>query len=158
MTGTLHHKVRLPLLFCRISLFLVYLAWTWDKLFNPSHGAGISARHYGLDWVTPELMFALGFAELVFILVFLLGFLKRPVRALIVGLSLISAFGPLVRTNYIGFLKATEATPLDRVSGLYHAQYLLPSLCMVVAAIVIYALRDYDTMWSFSKADRALKS
>lgn len=158
MVDHLEDKLRLPLFFCRVSLFLVYLAWTWDKLFNPSHGAGISSRHYGLDWVTPELMFAVGVAELAFILVFLLGFLKRPVRALIIVLSLISAFGPLVRTNYIGFLKATEDTPLDRVSDLYHAQYLLPTLCMVVAAIIVYALRDYDTLFSFSKKDRALKA
>lgn len=156
MSGLIQ-KVRLPLFFCRLSIFLVYLAWTWDKLFNPSHGAGISKRHYGLDWVTPEVMFAVGVAELGFILLLLFGFLKRPVRAIIVVLSCISAFGPLVRTNYFGFLKATEATPLDKVSGLYHAYYLLPSLCMVVAAIVIYALRDYDTLWSFSKKDRGLK-
>lgn len=155
MNVDLRERVRLPLFLCRVSLFLVYLAWTWDKLFNARHGAGIMNRHYGLDFVTTEMVFALGFFELVFILALLFGFFKRPVRAGIIIFSLISAFGPMVRRGYVAFLTAPEGADLDRVSHLFLPYYLYPTLCMVVCSIVIYALRDYDTLYSFSKKDRA---
>ena len=51
MTNDLIKKIRLPLFGCRLSLFLVYLAWTWDKLFNAKHGASIMNRHYSMEFV-----------------------------------------------------------------------------------------------------------
>ncbi len=158
VSGNIANRIRLPLFFLRASLFIVYLAWTWDKLFNPGHGAGIMNRHYSLDFITPEMVFALGFIEFVFILALLLGLLKRPVRALVIVLSLISAFGPMIRGGYIVFLQAPDGGRLDAVSGLFLPYSLMPTLCMVVASIVIYAMRDYDTLWSFSKKDRALNA
>lgn len=158
MSEALKQKIQLPLFFCRLSVFLVYLAWTWDKLFNAAHGAGIMRKHYSLDFVTTEMVFALGFAELLFILAILLGFYKRITRGLILIFSLISAFGPLVRAGYMLFLQAPDGAKLDKTSDLFLPYFLYPGLAMLVCCFVIYIMRDYDTLFSYSKADRALKS
>jgi hypothetical protein len=153
MTNDLINKIRFPLFTCRLSIFLVYLAWTWDKLFNAAHGASIMNRHYSLDFVTAPMVFGLGFLELVFILVFLLGFYKRIVRGLIIIFCVISTFGPKVVDAYIRFFDPAQ-TELDSISQLFHPQFLLPAFCMLICSIVIYVMRDYDTLYSFSKADR----
>ena len=147
MTDSLKAKVRLPLFVCRLSLVLVYLAWTYDKFFNAKHGASIMNRHYGLDFVTAPMVFGLGFLELVFVLAILFGLYKRVTRGLLIIFSVISVFGPKVMRGYFRYLDPSE-TALDKVSQLFHPHFLLPAFCMLVCSITIYVMRDYDTLYS----------
>ncbi len=154
MTNDLIKKIRLPLFGCRLSLFLVYLAWTWDKLFNAKHGASIMNRHYSMEFVTESMVFALGFIELVFVLAFFFGFYKRITYGLLIVFCAISTFGPKVTGGYMRYLDPSY-TNLDSTSGLFALQFLLQAFCMLICSIVMYVMRDYDTLYSFSKADRA---
>ena len=147
MTDDLKTKVRLPLFICRLSLVVVYLAWTYDKLFNAKHGAGIMNRHYGLDFVTTQMVFGLGFLELVFVLAILFGFYKRITRGLLVIFSAISVFGPKVMSGYSRYLDP-DATIVEKGSQIFHPHFLLAAFCMLVCSIIIYVMRDYDTLYS----------
>ena len=147
MTDDLKAKVRLPLFVCRLSLVLVYLSWTYDKFFNAKHGASIMNRHYGLDFVTAPMVFGLGFLELAFVFAIMFGFYKRITRGLLIIFSVISVFGPKVMGAYLRFLDPA-ATELDAVSGFFHPYFLLPAFCMLVCSIIIYVMRDYDTLYS----------
>ena len=147
MDDSLKAKVRLPLFVCRLSLVLVYLTWTYDKFFNAKHGASIMNRHYGLDFVTAPMVFGLGFLELIFVLAILFGFHKRITRGLLVIFSAISVFGPKVMNGYLRYLDP-DATIVEKGSQIFHPHFLLPAFCMLVCSIIIYAMRDYDTLYS----------
>lgn len=143
---------------CRfLSAALVYswfiLLGLGISIFNAKHGASIMNRHYSLDFVTPQMVFGLGFLELVFILAILLGFYKRITRGLVMMFSLISVFGSKVTRGYLRYLDPAE-TELDKVNQLFNPHFLLMAFCMLGCSVVIYVMRDYDTLYSFSKADR----
>ena len=111
-------------------------------------------RHYSMEFVTESMVFALGFIELVFVLAFFLGFYKRITYGLLMVFCAISTFGPKVTGGYMRYLDPSY-TNLDSISGLFALQFLLQAFCMLICSIVIYVMRDYDTLYSFSKADRA---
>ena len=148
-------KIGLPLFLCRFGVFFVFLAWTWDKLFNARHAAGIFQRFYKMTFVTEGMVLAVGLAELALLLVVLLGFYKRISRGLMIIFSSVTTFSIL--TGVMKFFEPGNSN-LDRRSGEFVEFFLLPTFAMLVCAIVIYALRKEDTKFSFSKEDRALNA
>ena len=69
-------KLRLSLLLLRLGVFIVMFMWTLDKLVNPDHAIGIYKQFYFLSGVPTGIMYALGAAEMVIILGFVVGFMN----------------------------------------------------------------------------------
>lgn len=136
-----HFRLRLSLLLCRLSVAVVFLAWTYDKLkvgFGLP-GIGVSDRinvdYYNMD--LPSIFFAIvGVIHISVILTLLLGVFRRVGRAYVLILSII----PFLLPKYW--------------SGLYEAVFVVahPTIlffsatAFVACAYMIFALRDYDTL------------
>jgi len=56
-------RISLVLFLNRLSVFLVMLLGTLDKLLNPSHAARVMERFYFLPGVSQTLLFVLGGIE-----------------------------------------------------------------------------------------------
>ncbi len=70
---------RLPraLLLLRLSVFLVMFMWTLDKLLNPAHSSQVYEYFYGVGGLGHGVFYAIGVAELVLVVAFVIGFRKR---------------------------------------------------------------------------------
>ncbi len=158
MSTEIQNKLRLPLLMCRFGVLIVFVAWGWDKIFNARHGAGIFNKYYHLPFeVTETMIIGAGILQMVFILVVFFGLFKRITRAMLMFFSGFTTFIPLLLNAYAKFFDPSNVT-LDRRSGVFLEFFLLPTVAMFVCAIIIYVLRDYDTMYSLNKKDRELKA
>ena len=63
-------RISRALLLLRLSVFLVMLMWTMDKLLNPAHAAQVYTYFYGFGGLGPGVFYAIGAAELLLILGF----------------------------------------------------------------------------------------
>jgi hypothetical protein len=70
-------RISRALLLLRLSVFLVMLMWTMDKLLNPAHAAQVYTYFYGIGGLGPGVFYAIGAAELLLLLGFVVGFQKR---------------------------------------------------------------------------------
>ena len=122
---------RLPvaLLTLRLGVFVVMLMWTLDKFIRPEHSARVFANFYGLSGLEQPLFYAIGAAESLLILGFLLGVAKRLTYAAVLVLHAISTF-----SSYKQYLH-----PFDNL--LFFAAWP-----MLAACFALYYLRDYDTL------------
>lgn len=127
---------RLPvaLLFLRLGVFVVMLMWTLDKLVKPEHAANVFKKFYFISGFDQGMFFAIGIVELVIILAFVAGFIKRWTYGIVLllhAVSTLSAFG-----NY-----------LDPWSNLL----FFAAWPMLAACFALYYLRDADTLWVVDK-------
>ena len=158
MSTAIQNKLRLPLFMCRFGVLIVFVAWWWDKIFNARHGAGIFNKYYHLPFeVNEQMIVAAGILQMAFILVIFLGLFKRITRGMLMFFSGFTTFIPLLLNAYAKFFDPSNFV-LDRKSGVFLEFFLLPTVAMFVCAIIIYVLRDYDTMFSLNKNDRKLEA
>lgn len=134
-------KDRLPatLLVLRFLVFGFFLFWTLEKFVNPERAAGIYRMAYS---VRPgdALVVLMGTLELALILAFVVGFQKRWVRAILLGIMTVAAMAPA----------RFYPTPFDDHILLYYAA--IPTLAIV---FMLYYLRDYDTIWTLGERQTA---
>lgn len=127
-------RLRLALLTLRLSVFLVMFVWTLDKMLAPGHAAGVFERFYGIGDLGPKAMYAIGAAELVIILGFVLGWARRFTYAAVLVFHAVSTL-------------ASFPMYLDPAKGrLFYAAWP-----MLAACFTLYLLRDSDTLWSLGK-------
>ena len=129
-------RVRLPLLILRLGVFVVMFVWTLDKFLNPKHTAAVFGKFFHISGVSPEISYAMGAAELLLIIGFIIGFKKRATYGMVFllhGISTLSA--------YPQYLSAFQGTGL-----LFYAAWP-----MLAACFALYALRDLDVLWTVSK-------
>lgn len=127
---------RLPvaLLFLRLGVFVVMLMWTLDKLVKPEHAANVFKKFYFISGFDHSMFLAIGIVELVVILAFVAGFMKRWTYGIVLllhAVSTLSAFG-----NYLN--------PWSNL--LFYAAWP-----MLAACFALYYLRDADTLWVVDK-------
>jgi hypothetical protein len=124
---------RLPrvLLALRLSVFLVMLMWTIDKLIRPEHAGAVFEHFYSLSGFGRAAFLALGLAELLLLLAFVAGAWKRVSYGLVLLLHAIST-----ASSYRQYLAPFEGTNL-----LFFAAWP-----MLAAAWGLYLLRDEDTL------------
>lgn len=120
-------RLPLALFVLRIGIFIVFLVWTLDKLLIPKHAALIYQKYYFMN-DTASMMFLVGVAELVFIIGFLIGFMKRWTYGIVLALHTMSTF-------------AIFGKYLDLSSLVYFASWP-----MLAACFALYYLRDADTL------------
>lgn len=66
-------RLRLALALLRVTVFVVMAMWSLDKLVRPDHAAGVFENFYYLSGIGAYLLFAIGLAQLVVEVAFLLG-------------------------------------------------------------------------------------
>lgn len=119
------------LLAVRLSVFLVMLMWTIDKLVRPEHAGGVFDHFYGLAGLGRTAFLALGVAELLLLLAFVAGVWNRVTYGVVLLLHGISTFA-----SYRQYLD-----PFDGANLLFFAAWP-----MLAAAWGLYLLRDEDTL------------
>ena len=130
----LEERLPLALLLLRVGVFVVMLVWTLDKLVHPEHAAKVYQKYYLLAGLEPAVFYAIGVIELVIIIGFLLGFLKRWTYGMVLVLHAISTLATF--GNYL--------TPFSNL--LYFAAWP-----MLAACFALYYLRDADTLLAIDK-------
>jgi hypothetical protein len=120
-------KLKISLLFTRISIFLVFLVWTLDKILNPEHGSKIFEMFYGLT-VTTDVIMVFGFLQLAFVVVFGLGLWKNWVYLAVLVLHAGSTFSSL-------------PLYLDPFNNLL----FFAAWPMLAACLILFMLKEYDT-------------
>ena len=136
---TLNQRLKISLLFLRLSIFLVMFMWTLDKLLRPDHMASVFDRYYGISGLGSTAAYALGGAELLLILAFLGGLRKRWTYGAVLllhGASTLASF-----SKYIA--------PFEPHNLLFFAAWP-----MLAACTALYLLRDADTLCSISPGRR----
>lgn len=131
-------KKRIPytLLFMRITVFLVMLIWTIDKLMRPEHAATVFKHFYFIGGLSHTVMYIIGGLEIILILGFLAGFKKRLTYGIVLILHAISTLSSM--KQYFA--------PFEKAHILFFAAWP-----MLAACFALYVLRDLDTKWVFDK-------
>ncbi len=127
-------RLPLALFFLRLGVFIVMLMWTLDKLVKPEHAAKVFKKYYFIGGFDQTLFYVIGIVELMIILAFVAGFMKRWTYGIVLllhAVSTLATFG-----NYLN--------PWS--SLLYFAAWP-----MLAACFALYYLRDADTLLVLDK-------
>ena len=123
-------RVPLALFTLRISVFLVMLMWTLDKLIDPGHAARVFEKFYQIAGLGLYYFYVIGIAELILLLAFLVGYKKTLTYGLVLIFHAVSTF-----SSYPQYLD-----PFTYPNLLFFAAWP-----MLAACFVLFYLRDYDT-------------
>ncbi len=130
---TIEKRLPLSLFFLRISVFLVMLMWTLDKFIRPDHGAAVFEKFYFISGLGNIPIYIIGAVQLLIILAFVTGFLKKVSYLLVLFMHAISTFS------------AFKIYLMPYGSGanlLFFAAWP-----MLAACFALYYLKDFDTQW-----------
>ena len=122
------------LFFVRLSVVLVLVMWTVDKLINPAHGVRVYEGFYFIGGLGEQVMMIIGAVELVLILLFLVGRFKNITY---LAVLLIHAVSTLSAYKY--YLDAFTTPNL-----LFFAAWP-----MLAACYMLYVFREEDTKFNF---------
>lgn len=128
MDSALQTKLKVGLLFNRLTIFLVFLMWTLDKIFNPEHGVRVFEHFYRIA-VTTEMIVAIGWVQLIFVVVFGLGLWKTWTYLAVLAFHLVSTISAF-------------SLYLDPFNNLL----FFAAWPMLAACYVLYTLRQFDTL------------
>jgi len=123
--------LRISLLFTRITIFAVMLVWTVDKFMRPDHAASVYENFYFIGGLGSIVMYVIGAIELIVIIGFLLGFMKRFTYGIVLVMHAISTLSSF--KQYFA--------PFDGANILFYAAWP-----MLAACVLLYILRDEDRM------------
>src|SRR5919204_2322883 len=97
---TADRRLALSLVLLRIGVFIVMLMWTLDKFVQPEHSAKVFKGFYGIDALSSTTMYLIGAIELVIIVGFVAGFMKRWTYSIVLvlhAISTLASFGKYVQ-------------------------------------------------------------
>jgi len=130
------NRLTLSLFALRVTVALVMLVWNLDKFINPQHAAKVYESFYLLSGLGSVVMYAIGAVEIVIVVAFLLGVMKRFSYGMVLLLHAISTF-----SSYKQYL-----APYDGANILFFA-----ACPMLAACLALYLLRDEDVMFTIGK-------
>jgi putative oxidoreductase len=133
-------RIATALLVLRLTIFLVMLIWTIDKFVRPAHAASIYEHFYFLRGLRPTIIYAIGVAELVLLVGFLIGFAPRLTYGIVLLLHAISTF-----STFRQYLH-----PFEGPNILFFAAWPMLGACFA-----LYYLRDLDTLFRLGSSGRA---
>ena len=126
-------KLQLSLLFLRVTVFLVMFMWTIDKFVNPGHAAKVYESFYYIAGLESIVMYAIGAAEMVLLLLFLAGYKKTLTYGAVLILHAVSTLSSF--KQYLA--------PFEGPNLLFFAAWP-----MLAACLTLFLLRDQDRMLS----------
>jgi putative oxidoreductase len=126
-------KLQLSLLLLRLSVFLVMFMWTIDKFINPGHAAKVYENFYHIAGLQSVVMYGIAVIEMIILLLFLAGFLKKYTYGAVLIFHAVSTF-----SSFKQYLSPFEGPAL-----LFFAAWP-----MLAACITLFLLRDQDRMLS----------
>ena len=129
-------KLQYVLFLMRITVFAVMLVWTLDKFIRPGHAASVYENFYLIGGLGFWVIYVIGVVELIVIVGFLLGSMKRFTYGLVLILHAISTL-----SSFKQYLN-----PYEGPNILFFAAWP-----MLAACIALYVLRDEDKLLSFGK-------
>ncbi|BAP15086.1 MAG: hypothetical protein AOY29_01490 [Alcanivorax borkumensis] len=124
-------KLALSLLLLRLGVFIVMLMWTLDKFINPAHTGKVFAKFYGLEGLDGSTLTVLACLQLIVILAFVAGALRRY------------SYGAIL-LMHAGSTLSSWQQYLDPFNHLL----FFAAWPMLAACIALYLLRDQDTLLS----------
>ncbi|OGA54943.1 MAG: hypothetical protein A3F74_17340 [Betaproteobacteria bacterium RIFCSPLOWO2_12_FULL_62_58] len=110
------------------------LMWTLDKLVKPEHAANVFKKFYFISGFDHSIFLVIGIVELVVILAFVAGFMKRWTYGIVLLLHAVSTL----------FSFGSYLNPWSNL--LFFAAWP-----MLAACFALYYLRDADTLWVVDK-------
>jgi putative oxidoreductase len=126
-------KLQVSLLALRVTVALVMVMWTIDKLLRPDHAASVFQNFYLIGGMSHAIIYLVGVLELMLIIAFLVGFFRRFTYGAIFILHGISTL-----SSYKQYLSPFEGPHL-----LFFAAWP-----MLAACLALYLLRDDDKLLS----------
>jgi len=123
-------RLAISLLMLRLGIFIVMLMWTVDKFVRPDHAAGVFSTFYGIDGLDAQIAYVLGALELVLLLAFVAGVVRRWSYGIVLvlhGISTLSSWSQYLH-------------PFEGPNLLFFAAWP-----MLAACAALYLLRDSDT-------------
>lgn len=124
-------RLPLSLLLLRLSVFLVMLMWTIDKILNPDHAAAVYEKFYFIGGVSPTLLLGIALAELALLLAFVAGIAKTYTYGAVLLLHAVSTL-----SSYQQYLNPFEGPNL-----LFFAAWP-----MLAACLALFWLRAEDRL------------
>ena len=126
-------KLQIGLLLLRISVFLVMLMWTIDKIVRASHASGVFKNFYNIEISQNPMMLTIGILELILLIVFLIGVKKRISYGLVLIFHFISTI-----SSFKQYLNPFEGPNL-----LFFAAWPMLAACWI-----LFSLREDDTYFT----------
>jgi hypothetical protein len=127
-------------LLLKLSLVLVMMVWAFDKILNPSHGAGVLDAFYGVSGVGEQVIRGMGIVQALIVLGFLLGVAKTWTYGAVLLMHAV--------TTLVSFKVYLE--PLENI-------LFFSAWPMLAGFITLFLLRDEDRIAAFGgrRADPA---
>lgn len=126
-------KLQLPLLFIRLTVFLVMAMWTIDKFINPGHASKVYESFYHIAGLEVAVMYVIGAIELIILLLFVAGYKKKYTYGVVLALHTVSTLSSF--KQYLA--------PFYGPNLLFFAAWP-----MLAACFALFILRDQDKIWS----------
>ena len=127
-------KLQNCLFFLRISVALVLIMWTIDKFVNPAHAIKVFQHFYFAPELGVQIMTAIAVAELVLIVLFVMGRFKNITYLAVLIIHAVSTLTPMM----------VYLDPFKGSNLLFFAAWP-----MLAACYALYVLRDEDTKLNF---------
>jgi putative oxidoreductase len=134
------NRVGVALLVLRLTIFVVMLVWTIDKFVRPAHAASVYEHFYFLRGLGPMIVYAIGVAELVLLVGFLIGFAPQLTYGLVLLLHAVSTF-----SSFQQYLH-----PFQGPNILFFAAWPMLGACFS-----LYYLRDLDTLFTLGSSKQS---
>jgi putative oxidoreductase len=134
------NRIGVALLVLRLTVFLVMLIWTIDKFVRPAHAASVYEHFYFLRGLGPAMIYVIGFAELLLLIGFVIGYAPRLTYGLVLLLHAISTF-----SSFQQYLHPFEGSNI-----LFFAAWPMLGACFT-----LYYLRDLDTLFRLGSSTRS---
>ena len=123
-----NQRIATALLLLRLGVFIVMIMWTLDKFINPQHSGAIFENFYGLGGLSGTAFMIIGLLQLLVVLAFVAGFMKRI------------SYGIVLLLHSVSTLSSWQQY-LDGFNNLL----FFAAWPMLAACIALYMLRDLDT-------------
>lgn len=128
MVTSVRH-LALSLLLLRLGVGLVMAMWTIDKILNPYHAGAVFSNFYGFDAQGPAIMAAVGLAQSVVVVAFLIGAMRTL------------SYGAILAMHAVSTLAAWRQY-LDAFENLL----FFAAWPMLAACVALFLLRRHDTL------------
>lgn len=125
----MHEHLRYSLLALRLSVFIVMIAWSLQKLLSPEGAAGNFESFYFLPGLTAAVMYAIALVQILIEIGFLL------------GVARFWTYGFVLVTHGVSSL-ASWRQYLDPFDNML----FLAAIPMLAACLTLFLLRDQDTL------------